>query len=135
MPRKAPYGWVRSHLNLYIPIPGGTGAADVVTAFLAGFGFIVEKVRAYTAIAGTGAGATRTIRVLKGTTVVATGTVTLAGTATVGSETSLAVTAADAEFVDVSTLTVDFPAAGAVAFTAGALNLVIHVRQQNQRAV
>lgn len=133
MPRKAIYGVLRGHLPIYVPLPAGTGAAEIVTDLEPGAELTVETVKAYVAIAGAGAGATRTIRVLKGaSTVVATGTVTLAGTATLGTELNLTVTAADARFTDADVLTVDF-AAGGTAFTAGALNLVIGYRQHPQR--
>lgn len=134
MPRKAIYGVQRVPHNFYCPIPAGTASVEAVTDWVGGFGFIVEAVKAYVAVAGAGAGATRTFRVLKGaSTVVATGTVTLAGTATVGAEIALTVTAANAEFSDTDTLTIDWPTAGAVAFTAGALNLVIVLREQPQK--
>ncbi|NJD29576.1 MAG: hypothetical protein FIA92_14960 [Chloroflexi bacterium] len=134
MPRQAIYGVQRVPHNFYCPIPAGTGSVEAVTDWVGGFRFIVESVKAYVAVAGTGAGATRTFRVLKGaSTVVATGTVTLAGTATVGAEIALTVTAANAEFSDTDTLTIDWPTAGAVAFTAGALNLVIVLREQPQK--
>lgn len=133
MPREAPYGFQRHQLPVYVPIPGGTGAAEIVTDYTPGHGITVEKVEAFVAVAGTGAGATRTLRVLKGaSTVVATGTVTLAGTATLGAKIALTVTPADATFDDDDTLTVDF-ASGGTAFTAGALNLIIQSRQRNQR--
>lgn len=133
MPRDAAYGWVRSALNIYIPIPAGTGAAEIVTDLVPGFRFIVEKVSAFVAVVGAGAGASRTLRVLKGaSTVVATGTITLASTDTLGEENVLAVTAADATFEDASQLTVDF-ASGGTAFTGGALNLVVILRTKAQR--
>jgi hypothetical protein len=133
MPREAPFGVIRSTLNVYIPIPSGTSAAEIITDWVAGFGYTVESVKAYVAVAGTGSGATRTLRVIKGaSTVVASGTVTLAGTDTLGEQTALSVTAANAEFSDTDTLTVDF-ASGGTAFTAGALNLVITLRQKPQR--
>jgi hypothetical protein len=133
MPRKAPYGVLRGHLPVYVPIPTGTGAAEIVTDLAAGFEYKVEKVTAYVAIVGAGGGATRTLRVLKGaSTVVATGTVTLAGTATLGAAVALTVTDANALFDDDDTLTVDF-ASGGTAFTGGALNLVVQYRQQAQR--
>lgn len=133
MPRQAIYGPLRGQLNVNIPIPAGTGAAEIVTDWVGGFGYTIESVKAYVAVAGTGAGATRTLRVLKGaSTVVATGTVTLAGTATLGAAVALTVTAADAKYGDADVLTVDF-AAGGTAFTAGTLNLVITYRQHPQK--
>jgi len=134
MPREVSgAGWIRNQLNIYVPLPAGTGAAEIVTDFIPGFHTFIEKVRAYVAIAGTGAGATRTLRVLKGaSTVVASATVTLASTDTLGEEQVFTLTDADKEFVDASTLTVDF-AAGGTAFTARALNLIVQYRQRMQQ--
>jgi hypothetical protein len=132
MPRDKAYGFQRSSFGVYIPIPAGTGAAEIVTDWVAGFRFVIEKVRAYVAVVGAGAGATRTLRVLKGaSTVVATGTVTLASTDTLGEEQSLTVTAANASYEDTDVLTVDF-ASGGTAFTAGALNLFVLYRSRLQ---
>lgn len=133
MPRKAIGGVQRVPLNHYVPIPTGTGAVENITDWTPGFGFTVESVKAVVAVVGAGAGATRTFRVLKGaSTVVASGTITLAGTTPVGVVIDLPVTAANAEFSDTDTLTVDW-ASGGTAFTAGALNLVIVLRQHPQK--
>jgi hypothetical protein len=133
MPRYAPYGYQRFPLNFYFALPTGTGAVEYVTDWTPGFSFVVEAVTWYTAVAGTGSGASRTFRVLKGaSTVVATATLALADTSDVGEAKAFAVTAADAEFSDTDTLTVDF-ASGGTAFTAGAGNLVIRCRALPQR--
>jgi hypothetical protein len=135
MPRFAPYGFVRGHLNIYIPLPAGTGAVEVVTDLVPGFAFTIEKVTAIVQIAGTGANASRVFRVLKGaSTVVATATLLLADTTPVGALKAFTVTAAAADYTDADTLTVDFPTAGAVAFTAGSVELAIQYRQRAQRA-
>lgn len=135
MPRKAPYGFQRVPLTVYIPLPAGTSAAELVTDLDLGFQFELESATVSTAIASTGSGATRTLRVLKGaSTVAASGTVTLAGTSTLGEQTALTVTAANATFRDGDLLTVDF-ASGGTAFTAGAVNLVLVVRELPQRKV
>jgi len=134
MPRNAPYGFTRGQLAFSCAIPAGTGLVAAVSAFLPAFGFTIERVRAYVDVVGAGAGATRTFRVLKNAaTVVASATVTLASTDTLGEEQVFTVTAADATYDDDDTLTVDWPAAGAVAFTAGRLHLVIQYRQRAQR--
>jgi hypothetical protein len=133
MPRKAPYGVHRGTLNFYHPLPTGTGAVEIVTDWVGGFTYTIESVKAYTQVAGTGSGASRTYRVVKGaSTVAATATILLAETDTVGKEKAFTVTAADATFSDTDTLTVDF-ANGGTAFTAGAVNLVIVYRQESQR--
>lgn len=134
MPRFAPYGWVRTHLNIYIPIPGGAAANELVTDFVPGFKFVIEKVSSAVAVVGAGAGATRLFRVIKGaSTVVASKTIALADTDTLGERHDWTVVPADATFDDADTLTVDTPATGAVAYTAGALNLIIVARVLPQR--
>lgn len=134
MPRNTPYGFIRGHFNFAFPLPGGTAAAEPITDFLPGFAFTVEKVSFFTQVAATGAGATRVFRVVKNaSTVVATTTFTLADGDTVGKQETFTVTAADAEFDDDDTLTIDTIAAGAVAFTAGEVVCVIQYRQRPQR--
>lgn len=136
MPRDASRsGFVRSSFGIYIPIPTGTGAVENITDLVRGFRFWIEKVTAIVAVAGTGSGATRTLRVLKGaSTVVATGTVTLAATATVGAKVALTVTDDNKTnmFDNTDVLTVDW-ASGGTAFTAGALYLDIVERSHPQQ--
>lgn len=133
MPRTAPYGVIRGTLNFYALLPAGTGAVELITDWAAGFAYTIESVKGYVVVAGTGTSASRTFRVLKGaSTVVATATLILADTATVGAEKALTVTAANAKYGDTDTLTVDF-ASGGTAFTAGALAMTIVYRQSPQR--
>lgn len=133
MPRESIHGVIRGQLNLYVPLPAGTTAAEIVTDLVLGYGYTIEAVKAYVAIAGTGAGASRTFQVLKGaSTVVATATLALADTDTLGKEKAFTVTAANAAYGDADKLTVDF-ASGGTAFTAGAVNLVITYRQKPQK--
>jgi hypothetical protein len=134
MPRPVGLGPIRIEKNLYIPIPAGTGAVEAITDWVAGYRYTIESVKASWQIAAVGAGASRVFRVVKGaSTVVATATILLADGDTVGKEKVFTVTAADASFGDTDKLTVDFPTAGAVAFTAGAVNLTIVYRQSPQR--
>ena len=126
MPKRRIYGPVRGIFSHNVILPAGTGSVEVVTDFVPGFEFKIESVKAYTAVAGTGTSASRVFRVVKGaSTVVATATLLLADTDTVGKEKAFTVTAANANFTDADTLTIDFPSAGAVAFTAGQVNLII----------
>ena len=130
MPRKSSFGVIRGEKNILVNL---TAAVEVVTDWAPGFEFTIESVKAYTAVVGTGTSASKTFRVLKGaSTVVATRTLILAETDTLGEEVVLTVTAANATFGDADVLTVDF-AAGGTAFTAGAVNLVIVYRQSPQR--
>lgn len=136
MPREtAGAGFIRTQCNIRFPIGAGAGLIEYQTDAILGHGFTVEKVEGFVVVAGTGAGATRLFRVLKGAaTVVASATVALADTATVGAKVpAFTIVTADADFLDASTLTVDSPAAGAVAYTAGELALVITLRQRTQQ--
>lgn len=133
MPREASYGFHRAFIESPNVIPTGTGAATLRAAFTPGFRFIIEKVRWVTTVAGTGAGASRTFRVLKNASVVAaTRTLVLADTAAVGQTVDYTVTAADATFDDDDTLTLDV-AAGGTAFTAGQGYVEIQYRALAQR--
>lgn len=125
-------GWVRAQLVIPITIPAGTGAAEIITDHNPGYKRVIESAAAFVGVAGAGAGATRTLRIIKNAaTVVASATVTLAGTATLGTLIDLPVTAADAEFLDADTFTVDF-ASGGTAFTGGQLNLIVNYRTRPQ---
>lgn len=126
-----PPGWTRTPFGIYIPIPTGTSAAEWWSVLDLGFMFEVEKAIFSTAVAATGTGATRTLRVLKGaSTVVATGTLTLAGMSDLGEQTALTVTddGKTNHFEPGDLLSVDSPAAGAVEFTAGQGNLCLLLR-------
>ena len=132
MPRGVAIGGVRVEKNLYIPLTH-TGAVEFVTDWTPGYGFTIESVTGYVAIASTSSGSgSRTCRVLKGaSTVVATSTITSDGTDTVGEAITFTVTDANATFKDTDKLTVDF-ATGGTDFTAGYMNLVIVYREYKQ---
>ena len=146
MPRFAPYGWVRQVIRFTVPFTtflSTTGQVNFELSKLHGFAFEIEKIEILPTTIGTGAGATRVINVRKGSatgTVVATVTATLAnqgvlGVVTVGTVT----TAGDVnKFSDQGAapdaLTIEFPTAGSVVFTAGGLELLVTIRQRNQRA-
>jgi hypothetical protein len=140
MPRKAPYGYIREHFNLTIPLApylNSTGQQTLMLSKSFGFEFEIEKLEILAVVAGAGGGASRVVNVRKGTasgTVVATATATLAGT-TQGSVTvGTVTTAARANvFQDGDTMTVEFPSGGTV-FSAGQLELALTVRVLGQRA-
>lgn len=139
MPREAggPGAWIRTTEQHVIKIPGGTSAAEFVTDLVPGFVRYLEAAFFTTTVVSTGSGATRALRVLKGAaTVVASGTITLAGTSDLGEQTALTVTDDDStnRFEDADTVTIDSPAAGATAFTAGEgmLTLVWRTRPQQK---
>lgn len=136
MPREGRWGWTRTGFGIYIPLPAGTGAVEVVTDAVLGYIAFLEKAWLSVAVAGTGSGASRVINILKGaSTVMATRTLVLADTATVGSIVPFTVTddGGSNMLEDADTLTVEFPTAGAVAFTAGAVNLHLSFRQRPQQ--
>jgi hypothetical protein len=138
MPRFAPYGFGRDLAALTIPFPAGTGQVTSLLSLPLGFQGTVEKVSIYSSVAATGAGASRTFNVRKGTatgTVMATATVVLADLSTVGAVKDIPITAVtlDRDFADADTLTLEWATAGAVAFTAGTFHVVIRVRDRMQR--
>jgi hypothetical protein len=139
MPRFAPYGFVRDLAVLTIPFPPGTGQVTSLLSLPLGFQGTVEKVSIYSSVAATGAAASRTFNVRKGTatgTVMATATVVLADLSTVGAIKDIPVSAVAqaADFTDADTLTIEWPTAGAVAFTGGTFHVVVRIRNKAQRA-
>jgi len=139
MPRSAPFGFGRDQVVLTIPFPAGTGQVTSLLSLPLGFAATVEKVSIYSSVAATGAGASRTFNVRKGSatgTVMATATVVLADLSTVGAVKDIPVVAAAgvADFADADTLTIEWATAGAVAYTAGTFHVVVRTRQKAQRA-
>lgn len=137
MPRFAPYGFARDVIDLTIPFPAGTGQVTSVLSLPLGFTGQVERVWIYSSVAATGAGASRTFNVRRGSatgTVMATATVVLADLSTVGAGKVVPVVAAAVDFADADTLTIEWAAAGAVAFTAGTFHVLVTVREKAQRA-
>jgi len=133
MPRFAHNGWIYQWLNFYIALPLTTNA-EVRFAEALGYRYEVVSGKFFTQVAGTGSGATRTVQVKKGSTVIGSVAITLAGTSDLGEETALsfaAMTADTAKFNDTDVLTIDFPASG-TAFTAGAgiVSLLIRTKPQ-----
>lgn len=139
MPRFAPYGFCRSLPIFTIPFPAGTGQVTSLLSFPLGFQGSVEKVTIYSSIAATGAGASRTFNIRKGTAagaIMATATVVLADLQTPGVIKDVPITAValDRDFIDADTLTIEWPTAGAVAFTAGTFHVAVRIRDKGQRA-
>lgn len=127
-------GWIRGFVRVDAPIASGTDAEEYLTDLAPGFKFIVEKVYAVVKVAGTGSGATRLFRVLKGaSTVVASKTIVLADMATKGAIIELTLVQAVSAFGDADTLSVDTVATDAVSFTAGTLEFFIKYRTRAQQ--
>lgn len=135
MPREAIYGFVRGQFSISANFPAGTGLIESLTDYVPGFGLVIEKVSIVVDTAATGAGASRSLRITKNTsTSVASTTYVLADGATVGAIKALTLgTEADRTFGDADTLSVEWLAAGAVAFTGGRFHLLIQFRQKLQR--
>lgn len=115
-------------------VAAGTSAEEYLTDLIPGFPRRLYRVRARVVIAGAGAGATRTFRVVKGaSTVVASGTIALAAT-TLGAVINIPITSlADATWNELDTLTIDV-AGGGTSFTTLRLEfqLIWQVRAQQQ---
>jgi len=127
-----PSRYVHTELTLPLVIPGGTGAADVLTGVTPGFRGRVEAWQFVTTVVGTGAGATRTPQ-LKVGAVLVTGTdqtaLVLADTAAVGQVKALGAPTGANDFGATDTLTAQF-LAGGTAFTAGQGYFLIRVREE-----
>jgi hypothetical protein len=136
MPRKAPYGFTRGQFSIPCNFPAGTGLIESLTNFTPGFAFIIEKVAIVVDVVGAGSGATRAVQITKNTSeVAASGTFALADSTPVGKATAMTLgTEADRTFDDDDTLSVEWLAAGATAFTAGRFTVLIQYRQLAQRA-
>lgn len=129
-------GFIYRQVPITVSLPPGTGQVSSVLSLPIGFRQTIIAVKTIVKVAATGAGATRTFNVRKGSasgTVVATATWVLADGATVGTVKDIPVTAAAADFLDADTLTIEWPTAGAVAFTAGEIEVVITTRQRVQQ--
>lgn len=135
MPRAAIYGFTRGKFNFSANFPAGTGLVESLTDLVPGFAFVIEKVSIIVDTASTGAGASRALRITKGaSTSVASTTYVLADGATVGAVKALTLGTEDARtFGDADTLSIEWLAAGAVAYTAGRFHILIQFRQKPQR--
>ena len=135
MPRLAPYGFVRGQFNIPCNFPAGTALVESLTDYTPGFGFVIEKVSIVVDTVGTGAGASRAFRVTKNaSTSAAAVTYVLADSTPVGKAVPVTLgTEEDRTFDDDDTLSIEWLAAGAVAFTAGRFHVVIQYRQRPQR--
>lgn len=135
MPRFAPYGPNRSIIPFSVNFPAGTGLVEAVTDAVLGFNYVLEKAFIVTDTVATGAGASRVAQITKGAaTVAATRTFVLADGTPVGKSVDFTNgSVADRTFGDTDTLTIEWIAAGAVAFTAGRFTIFLVVRALPQR--
>lgn len=129
-------GWMFTPENIPIKMPPGTGQVSSVLSLPRGYRSTIIAVKLIVSVAFAGAGATRTFNVRRGSatgTVIATRTVALADGATVGTVLDVPVTGGSADFLDGDNLTIEWPTAGAVAFTAGEVTVVIITRKRTQQ--
>jgi len=135
MPREAIYGVVRGQFNVPCNFPAGTGLIESLTDYTPGFGFVIEKVSIVVDTVGAGTSASRAFRVTKNAAdVAASVTFVLADSTPVGKAVPVTLGAeADRTFDDNDTLSIEWLAAGAVAFTAGRFHVVIQYRQKPQK--
>jgi len=129
-------GWIHDHKPITVSIPPGTAQVSSVLSLPMGFREAIVGIRAVVKVAATGAGASRVLNFRRGSasgTVIATTTYVLADGATVGSFKVIPMSAGDADFLDGDTLTIEWPTAGAVAFTAGELTFIIYTRKRVQQ--
>ena len=139
MPREAAgAGFIYAKEQYRVPFPPGTGQVNAIVSLPAFSAFSLASVNIVAAVAATGAGASRTFNVRKGNatgTVVATATVVLADLDTLGEVKTITpvATSGTADFIDSDTLTVEWAAAGAVAFTAGEFIVELVTRRRLQQ--
>jgi hypothetical protein len=132
MPRFAPYGLLRHQFSFPAVLPTGTGAATILPAITPGFQFEVEKAWYIPTVAGTGASASRVVEVRRGSTAVATRTLVLADTDTVGTDAPAFTVTPGLLYDDDDTLSIAVNAGG-TAFTAGSGYFIVQVRELAQR--
>ena len=139
MPREAAgAGYIYTKSQYRVPFPPGTGQVTSINLLPAFSAHALVSVNIIAATAATGAGASRTFNVRRGSatgTVVATGLVVLTDLDTLGKvKTIVPVTSSGvADFIDSDTITVEWATAGAVAFTAGEFIVELVVRRRLQQ--
>ena len=129
-------GWIYDQDQITVSMPPGAGQVSSVNALPRPFRWTLTKVSLIVKTVFAGAGATRTFNVRRGGPtgdVVATGVVTLAAGAAVGAVIDIPVTGGSADFLDAHNLTLEWPAAGAVAFTAGEIVVTLSTRKRTQQ--
>lgn len=139
MPREASGAGFAYEKDQYrVPFPTGTGqvtSLDQIPVFARG---ALASVNIIAAVAATGAGASRTFNVRKGTatgTVIATATVVLADLNALGKVKTIAPSTSSGvtDVLDGDTITVEWATAGAVAFTAGEFIIELVWRRRLQQ--
>lgn len=118
-------------VSFHVVLPGGTSAAELVTGFVPGYRGKIIGWQYVADVAATGSGATRSFNLEIGTTDV-TGSATTIALAAVDAVGEVAVCNAPTglnEFSPTDTISIESPAAGATAYTAGAGTFVLLIEQ------
>lgn len=136
MPREGLHGWIRTIVaSVNAQVAAGTDAEEWLTDYVPGFKHRITKVTSVVQVAGTGAGATRLFRLIKGaSTVVASKTIALADVTAKGIKIdwTLSTTESDLTLEDADTLSLDVTAAG-TQFTALTMDILVQARQRMQQ--
>ena len=137
MPRPAQYGFVRTSLSLGpIAVASGTSAQTILLSWTVPSRRVLERIDVIPTVAGTGAGAARTLNVRRGNasgTVVGTAALALADLGTIGTPKTYAALTTGANFEDTDTLSIQIDSGG-TQFTALTAIFVLHFRELAQRA-
>lgn len=136
MPREAAgAGFIYGSQSFVIPFPPGTGQVNAVLSLpVTKMTVIGAKIIASAVAAG--GGASRTFNIRKGNatgTVVATATVVLADLDALGEVKDIPAVSGVGDFEDGDTLTIEWAAAGAVAFTGGSFIVEVRTRRRIQQ--
>lgn len=137
MPRPAPHGFTRIPVHVHVPLAGlnGTGAVIVHAAKALAFRYRLEAAYIY-APGQALTGGNRTLRILKGATVLYTLACGSSNFGTAGNVVDMTASVTDPqlrEYGDADQLVVDI-ASGGTAITAGQLTVVLIVREIDQAA-
>jgi hypothetical protein len=139
MPREsAGAGFIYSKEQYRVPFPAGTGQVTSIDSLPVFSRCQLASVNIVAAVAATGAGASRTFNVRKGSatgTVIATATVVLADLNALGKVKTItpSATGTATDLLDSDTVTVEWATAGAVAFTAGEFIIELIYRRRLQQ--
>lgn len=120
-----------TELSFHVVLPGGTSAAELVTDFIPGFAGTIVGWGYVADVAATGTNATRSFNLEIGTTDVTSSptTIALADIDAVGKFKACTAPTAANVFSASDAISIESPAAGATAFTAGAGTFVLRIEQ------
>lgn len=140
MPRESSRaGWTNGEMSFTLALPTGTSASEFVTDLVPGFIWYPVKAQSIVTVAGTGAGATRDLTLVRTRsstdTTLFSATLTLAGTTPIGTVQTwtLSTSLTDSgQMLDGDTLSIML-ASGGTQFTAGTVRLHMFYRTRPQQ--